>query len=298
MDARCFEFGPFVLIPQRQVLLKSERPVRIGSRALDLLTQLVQRPGEVIDKLELIALVWAGTFVDESNLKVNIAAIRKVIDDDVVDGSCIATVVGRGYRFVEPVRELSLQGFDRPASERRIERCGSPKCFGPLSRVADETSDGSNQQMLPEDNMPRQYSTLTLAEAKQILARAEAKAEGLGIAYNIAVVDAGGHLVAFSRQDGALIGSIDLAIDKALTARIFEKATSYLAILAQSGKPLFGIQESNEGKVVIFGGGIPITLDGNIIGAVGASAGTVEQDIAVAEAGAAALSYSQALITQ
>ena len=341
MDARCFAFGPFVLIPQRQVLLKRETPVRIGSRALDILAQLVQRPGEVIYKLELMALVWAGIFVDESNLKVNIAAIRKVIDCDAANRSCIATVVGRGYRFVEPVRELSLQRYDRPPREYRtsgwyepliggdriisqfteqlpmhrlvtivrtpdhakiptatavagniVRRCGSREWFAPVSRVAQETNDGSNHRVSTEDNMPRQYSTLTLAEAKQILAGAEAKAESLGIAYNIAVVDAGGHLLAFSRQDGALIGSIDLAIDKASTARIFDKATSYLATLAQSGKPLFGIQESNDGKVVIFGGGIPILFDGSIIGAVGASAGTVEQDIAVAEAGAAALSFS------
>ena len=136
--------------------------------------------------------------------------------------------------------------------------------------------------------MPRQYSTLTLAEAKRILSGAEATAESLGIAYNIAVVDAGGHLLAFSRQDGALIGTIDLAIDNASTARIFDKTRSYLATLAQFGKPLFGIQEDNDGKVVIFGGGIPIMFGGNITGAVGASAGTVEQDIAVADAGAAA----------
>jgi uncharacterized protein GlcG (DUF336 family) len=143
-----------------------------------------------------------------------------------------------------------------------------------------------------EGNMPRQYTTLTLADAKQILSAAEAKAEGIGIAYNIAVVDAGGHLLAFSRQDGALIGSIDLAIDKASTARIFDKATSDLATLAQSGEPLFGIQDSNAGKVVIFGGGIPVLFEGEIVGAVGASAGTVEQDIAVAEAGIAAFSAS------
>jgi uncharacterized protein GlcG (DUF336 family) len=141
-----------------------------------------------------------------------------------------------------------------------------------------------------EGNMPRHYTSLTLAEAKQILSAAEAKAESLGIAYNIAVVDAGGHLLAFSRQDGALIGSIDLAIDKASTARIFDQTTAFLATLAQSGQPLFGIQESNAGKVVIFGGGIPIIFEGNIVGAVGASAGTVEQDIAVAEAGIAAFS--------
>jgi len=137
--------------------------------------------------------------------------------------------------------------------------------------------------------MPRAYATLTLDDAKKMLSGAEAKATSLGIAYNIAVVDAGGHLIAFLRQDGALIGSIDLAIDKAVTARIFDKTTSELAALSQSGKPLFGIQESNAGKVVIFGGGIPVVLNGSIIGAVGTSAGTVEQDIDVAEAALAAL---------
>src|SRR5215467_12223898 len=137
--------------------------------------------------------------------------------------------------------------------------------------------------------MPRTYVSLTLEDAKRMLSAAEAKAASLGIAYCVAVVDAGGHLVAFLRQDGALIGSVDLAIDKAVTARIFDKTTSDLAALAQSGKPLFGIQESNAGKVVIFGGGVPVVLGGTIVGAVGASSGTVEQDIAVAEAAIAAL---------
>jgi len=137
--------------------------------------------------------------------------------------------------------------------------------------------------------MPRTLTTLTLEDAKHMLSAAETKAASLGIPYCVAVVDAGGHLVAFLRQDGALIGSVDLAIDKAATARIFDKKTSDLATLAQSGEPLFGIQESNAGKVVIFGGGVPIALNGAIVGAVGASAGTVEQDIAVAEAAIAAL---------
>lgn len=137
--------------------------------------------------------------------------------------------------------------------------------------------------------MPRSYETITLQDAKRMLAAAEAQADSIGVAYNIAIVDAGGHLVAFLRQDGALIGSIDLAIDKAVTARLFDLATSDLATLAQSGKPLFGIQESNAGKVIIFAGGIPVKVNGNTIGAVGASAGTIEQDIAVAAAAAAAL---------
>src|ERR1700761_6220771 len=139
------------------------------------------------------------------------------------------------------------------------------------------------------DEMPRSFHTLTLEDAKRMLAAGEARATSLGIAYNIAVVDAGGHLLAFLRQDGALIGSVDLAIDKAVTARIFDKTTSDLAALSQSGRPLFGIQESNAGKVVIFGGGIPVFASGSIIGAVGNSAGTVEQDIEVAMAAIAAL---------
>jgi len=118
-----------------------------------------------------------------------------------------------------------------------------------------------------------------------MLAAGEAKAVSLGIAYNIAVVDAGGALIAFTRQDGALIGSIDPAIGKAVTARLFDKRTADIAEMAQPGAPLYGIGQSNGGRVVIFGGGLPI----RIVGAVGASAGTIEQDVAVAEAAAAAV---------
>jgi uncharacterized protein GlcG (DUF336 family) len=137
--------------------------------------------------------------------------------------------------------------------------------------------------------MPRSSITLSLADAKRMLDAGEAKAASLGVAYNIAVVDAGGALLAFSRQDGALIGSIELAIGKAVTARIFDKRTADLATMAQPGAPLYGIQQTNDGKVVIFGGGLPIVVGAAIAGAVGASAGTVEQDIAVAEAAAAAV---------
>lgn len=137
--------------------------------------------------------------------------------------------------------------------------------------------------------MTTSYETLTLEDAKRMLAAAESQAASFDVAYNIAVVDAGGHLLAFVRQDGALIGSIELAIDKAVTARLFDKTTSLLAELARPGAPLYGIEQSNDGKVVIFGGGMPVVRNGSIVGAVGASAGTVEQDIAVVEAAAAAL---------
>jgi uncharacterized protein GlcG (DUF336 family) len=137
--------------------------------------------------------------------------------------------------------------------------------------------------------MPKTLETVSLQDAKRMLAAGEAKAEQIGIPYNIAVVDVGGHLVAFSRQDGALIGSIDLAIHKAFTARACDISTGDLAKLAQPGKPLYGIHASNGGKIIIFGGGLPIRRKGAVIGAIGASAGTVEQDTAVAEAGLVAI---------
>jgi uncharacterized protein GlcG (DUF336 family) len=140
--------------------------------------------------------------------------------------------------------------------------------------------------------MPKTFETLSLQDARRMLAAGEAKADQIGIPYNIAVVDAGGHLVAFSHQDGALIASIDLAIHKAFTARACDMSTGDLAELAQPGKPLYGIQCSNGGKIVIFGGGLPIRRNGFVIGAIGTSAGTVEQDIAVAEAAAGAVEPS------
>jgi uncharacterized protein GlcG (DUF336 family) len=105
--------------------------------------------------------------------------------------------------------------------------------------------------------MPRSYDSLALEDPKRILSAAEAEAASSRID-NTAVVDAGGHLVAFVRQNGALIGRIGLAIDKATTARIFDKATFDLTSLAQPREPLSGMQESNAGKVIIFGGGIPV----------------------------------------
>jgi uncharacterized protein GlcG (DUF336 family) len=134
--------------------------------------------------------------------------------------------------------------------------------------------------------MPRQIPSLTLADARGVIAAGEKKAKELGIPYNIAVVDAGGGLVAHVRMDGAWLGSVDIAINKAWTARAFDMATKDLAKMAQSGKPLFGIDSTNHEKVVIFGGGIPLKMGDIVVGALGASGGTVDQDLEVAEAAA------------
>jgi uncharacterized protein GlcG (DUF336 family) len=132
--------------------------------------------------------------------------------------------------------------------------------------------------------MPRSISSLNLADARRIIAAGEQKATESRVPYNIAVVDAGGDLVAHERMDGAWLGSVDIAIDKAWTARAFDLPTEDLARLTQSGQSGFGLNTTNGSRVVIFGGGIPIKVDGVVIGAVGASGSSVEDDIAVARA--------------
>jgi uncharacterized protein GlcG (DUF336 family) len=129
---------------------------------------------------------------------------------------------------------------------------------------------------------------LTLEDARKVIAAAEKKATALQQPMNIAVADAGGNLVAHVRMDEAWMGSIDISIKKAFTARAFDIATKDLAKLSQSGGPFFGIQASNEGRVMIFAGGVPLKRGGKVVGAVGVSGGSGEQDQAVAEAGSAA----------
>jgi uncharacterized protein GlcG (DUF336 family) len=137
---------------------------------------------------------------------------------------------------------------------------------------------------MEEHRMTRAISSLDLAEARGIIAAGERKAMEMHIPYNIAVVDAGGGLVAHVRMDGAWLGSVDIAINKAWTAGAFDTSTEDLARITQSGQQGFGLNTTNDSRVVIFGGGIPIKLDGAVIGAVGASGGSVEEDVAVARA--------------
>src|SRR5947208_12531741 len=129
---------------------------------------------------------------------------------------------------------------------------------------------------------------ITLEDAKRIIAAAERKAQEIGQPMNIAVVDAGGNLVAHVRMDNAWIGSVDIAINKAWTSRAFDIPTRQLAELSQSGDQFFGIHASNHGRVMIFAGGIPLKRGDHVVGAVGVSGGLGKQDQAVAEAGAAA----------
>jgi uncharacterized protein GlcG (DUF336 family) len=130
---------------------------------------------------------------------------------------------------------------------------------------------------------------ITLPQAEKVINAALAKAKAQGTLMNIAVLDAGGNLKAFSRMDGAFLGSIDIAMKKAKTARFFNMSSKELGDLAQPGKPLFGIEATNDGLVIFGGGELIRNKDGVIIGAVGVSGSSVEDDMAVAQAGAAGL---------
>lgn len=129
---------------------------------------------------------------------------------------------------------------------------------------------------------------VTLADARRVIQAAEKKAAEIGQPMNVAVVDGGGNLVSHVRMDNAWIGSIDISINKAFTSRAFDISTKELAAFSQSGGQFFGIHVSNGGRVMVFAGGIPLKRDGKVVGAIGVSGGTGDQDQAVAEAGAAA----------
>ncbi len=132
-------------------------------------------------------------------------------------------------------------------------------------------------------------SDITLEQAQAVLNAAHEKALQQGTLMDIAVVDSGANLKAFIRMDDAFLGSIDISIKKAKTARFFNMSTGALGELAQPGKPLFNIEFSN-GGLITFPGGVPITdKNGNIIGAIGVSGSSVENDNEVAMAGAAIL---------
>jgi predicted ATPase/DNA-binding winged helix-turn-helix (wHTH) protein len=129
-------FGPFRLIPARGLLLEGERPCRLGSRAMEILLALVERAGETVPKQDLLARAWPGTFVDDANLRVHVAALRKVLGDGQGEARYIVNVMGRGYCFVAPVRRMDRAETLTPAPAPASHRHNLP---APLTRVLGRT---------------------------------------------------------------------------------------------------------------------------------------------------------------
>ena len=130
-------------------------------------------------------------------------------------------------------------------------------------------------------------SDLTLTQAQQALAAALDTARNLGVKMNIVVVDAGANLKAFARMDGAWLGSIDIALKKARTARYFDMNSGEIGKLSQPGGPLYNIEHSNGGLITFPGGVLLRNAAGQVVGSIGVSGDTVENDHTVALAGAA-----------
>jgi uncharacterized protein GlcG (DUF336 family) len=126
---------------------------------------------------------------------------------------------------------------------------------------------------------------LTLEDARLIMDAAEAKARAIGVDMDIAITDDGGHLIMFHRMDHARITSIEIAVSKAFTAAGARRSTRDYAHSGQPGGPAYGIHTSHQGRFTIFPGGLPIVVDGHVVGAVGCSSGHSDQDEAVAQAG-------------
>ncbi|TWI59051.1 GlcG/HbpS family heme-binding protein [Halalkalibacter nanhaiisediminis] len=132
---------------------------------------------------------------------------------------------------------------------------------------------------------------ITLSIAKQLIEAAEYKAKTLGVSQVISIVDEGGNLVALTRMDGAWLASIDIAQNKAWTAVSLQMPTSALAKIALPTGELFGINTTNQGRVVVLGGGIPLRQNGNVVGAVGVSGSTIINDVKVAKAAVQAFEH-------
>jgi uncharacterized protein GlcG (DUF336 family) len=130
---------------------------------------------------------------------------------------------------------------------------------------------------------------ITLEQAKAVIAAGEHKAAEINASFAIAVVDDGGNLKALHRMDGASLAAIEVSVSKAFSAVATKGSTAALAEQCQPGQALFGLQNTHNGRIVIFGGGVLLQIQGELIGAVGASGGTVGEDVQVAEAAAAGL---------
>ena len=257
----------------------------------------------------LLFLLGAEIASDENGL----AKLKRTISED--DVRYLEGVVDKCTETNGPQKAFVIPGENPPSGALHLARTIVRRCERNLIRLAGENpvrdtvlrfvnrlSDATyalarleetlaQQEALRgrvEEEVRRQLSAqeerppLTLEVAEKMAARAREKAKEIGVPMVIAVVDEGGNIIMLQRMANALLGSIDIALNKAFTAVAFQNSTDRLGADAQPGKPLYGIETSNGGRVVIFGGGFPYVYQGRIVGAVGVSGGTVEEDMCVA----------------
>lgn len=185
--------------------------------------------------------------------------VREVLDD-----------LGKGTQYGEAQHENVQHGA---VQHENVRRSGAhPKAAGGTARFAGEASA----------RLSHAGADITLEAAETLMKRVEAQAIEMGMRVVTAVADSHGNPVAVRCMDGAYAGSFDVALNKTYTAAAFQMSTEELGTLSAPDRPLYGIQYTNQGRIVIFGGGIPLWADGQLIGSFGVSGGTAEQDTALA----------------
>lgn len=160
-------FGPFRLLPRQRLLTNSGKPVHIGSRAFDILVALLERPGELVSKEELIARVWPSTTVEQANLPVQIAGLRRALGDGRRGNRYVVNIPGRGYRFVAPV---AVETNTSAAAAAQPLRLNSLRAWSPQSIAASDADDVSAQTLarvlalLRSDGVDKTNAALALME--------------------------------------------------------------------------------------------------------------------------------------
>ncbi|WP_136684066.1 GlcG/HbpS family heme-binding protein [Falsirhodobacter xinxiangensis] len=129
------------------------------------------------------------------------------------------------------------------------------------------------------------FNRLDIADARILIAKARDRAEAIGVPMCIAITDESGNLIAFERMDGGKVTSTTIAIDKSFTASAAKKATHEYGASSQPGAPAYGIASAIGGRLLVVGGGLPVIVDGQVVGGIGVSSGTPAQDQDVAQAG-------------
>ena len=265
----------------RTVVRRAERRVLTLAETEPVRPELIKYLNRLSDAVYSLARL-AETWRDEE--------IERIVRD------AVAKVLGTPSKQVEPDRD---EGAVRVETTRQPKNRPNPGHHGfdtasSQSEQAGSTNFTRAKLAQPDGEPPGERSTpapsrgrtparrFDLAAAKRIAERAEARSAELGVPVVIAAADAGGNLMLLHRIEGALLASIEIAINKAWSAVAFQAPTATLGPLASGDGPLPGLADTNSGRVVLFGGGVPVHVDGELAGAIGISGGTAEQDVDIA----------------
>ena len=265
----------------RTVVRRAERRVLTLAETEPVRPELIKYLNRLSDAVYSLARL-AETWRDEE--------IERIVRD------AVAKVLGTPSKQAQPDRD---EGAVRVETTRKPKNRPNPGHHGfdtasSQSEQAGSTNFTRAKLAQPDGEPPGERSTSTpsrgrtpirrfdLAAAKRIAERAEARSAELGVPVVIAAADAGGNLMLLHRIEGALLASIEIAINKAWSAVAFQAPTATLGPLATGDGPLPGLADTNSGRVVLFGGGVPVHVDGELAGAIGISGGTAEQDVDIA----------------